>query len=151
MKDSMKKFNGKKLRKLRIKRKWSYGELATKLKAFWHQLHLEEMAHRDVVNQLREKIQSEELAFARPDFDLHAIARSVDDVQRYKIRARDGTLSAVHALQAAAHLERSAIEHAFYSVVAAEPEDVRAELDALRRHTEDHLRRVDEKYRELTG
>ena len=111
--------------------------------AFWTRLALEESAHVDVLVALAGKVAEGTLAFQPRTFTMHDVRESFEFIQRAMDDVDRGAVDKASALSTALILERGIVEHDFFRVFEGDAPAVKAEFEALRRHTEEHARRLE--------
>lgn len=129
-----------------------YALFAEKLpsdEAFWSRLSKEETGHSGVLHRLGEwaATQNLPLDLSRVDLvELHTSLTFMADCERC-FASREASVE--EALLIARFLELSILENEFLDVAENAPTELKRDFDALRRHTEEHLRRIDERIEQV--
>ena len=116
---------------------------------FWEKLAKEELSHGELLRLLYERIREGELSFARKDFNLSDIIGSMHKINGVKELINRKGYSDLDALKSAVEFESDMIEHHFFMVFEGDSPEIKSDFDALRMHTETHLKRVLAKKAEL--
>jgi len=109
---------------------------------FWRRLSREEVGHSKLIEALARRIDSGELAFSRPAYNMNDIKESRDFIDQTLRMSAARKSAGREALLAAISLEEGMIERGFFFLLDGDSEDIRIEFEALSSATVAHIKRL---------
>jgi len=129
-----------------------YSQFASSLpemSVFWKNLVVQEKAHGHVLRSLVDLCRTKDVVLNTSKFNAAAIRTNIDNMRKQTERsAKEGT-TPIRALAIASDIEHSLIEKGFFSIIESDLASVRSEIEAIEKHTRQHISMVDDKLREL--
>ncbi len=117
---------------------------------FWRGLADEERIHADVLGQLKQMFDDGLVSSGRPEFLIDDVRRSVEYLGKHLEDVWANGIERRTAVKLALDIERALIESDYFAVFEEDDPQMRQEFEKVRKFTEEHLRRVESKFAELS-
>ena len=109
---------------------------------FWRTLAKEELAHKQLIVNIDEKLKSGVYRFKRPKFITHGILESLAWIAILKQNVKTKGISMREALKRALELESGMLEANFFAIIDDEDEGMREMLESQKTFTRAHIQRI---------
>lgn len=117
-------------------------QAALEKKTFWKTIAQEERAHAAVLDELRKLVEQGAAAYARSPFTMMQILESLDFIAVNRKAIEQMGITSDRALDLALQVEQSIIETNYFAIFSDDSAELRAEFDALHKHTQEHIERI---------
>lgn len=123
----------------------AFGKLLPHMAPFWDRLVGDERAHAEVIRALAARVLTDRLLMKPRNLSREGIERSIGAIERQIREAQASGVTSLRALTVALGVEKGMLEKRYFETFEADSEEMKAEFDALREHTEEHARRIEER------
>jgi hypothetical protein len=114
---------------------------------FWIEIAKEEDSHALWINTIFEKMKAGTVEFSQNRFPAEAIGKNIEYLKDKIEKLKTSEVTISDALEFSVHIEKGLLEHKFFEIFEEDSLELQMILDALRLGTEDHLRRIEARWK----